>query len=231
MKLSELSLHQVLTKWNHEVRSPFTSIFGLMTMLEDEISDGNTSEALRLMKRLNVNAQRIFNFTNLVLEYAKIDQGEIKLNFNAIKPYYELNFIVENLSNQESFEETKVIIKSFDNEIEMSYDGFYFEKIFQLLLKVFSKITKEIFLEIIVTAENTKTYGVKMSGNLKDNNFVLIDAFRKGIIEDYIDKTKFNVIFGIGMIIFEKYINKLGLKYELNLKDNKLFELTIFFNQ
>ena len=80
LKMQEEALrNSLLSSISHDLRTPLATIIGAATTLE---TDGNLAEdsKSKLVGAINEEAQRISELTNKILEMARLEAGEVKLN-------------------------------------------------------------------------------------------------------------------------------------------------------
>lgn len=76
---------------NHELRTPLTSIIGSLGLLENNVVSQLDSEAAKLVKVANRNADQLLNMVNDILELARLETGRIDLDRESV----DLRAVVE----------------------------------------------------------------------------------------------------------------------------------------
>lgn len=136
----------------HEMRTPLTTINGLLEGLEYGIFD--EKQELRSIQLMRKETTRLIRLVNENLDYENIQMNRIVLKKNKFPLLEALEEIKEQLDPIAKDSNNKIIIKDITNEIEVYADFDRMKQIIVNLLKNALQFTKDG--EITITAKQTK---------------------------------------------------------------------------
>jgi len=209
---SDLLKSLFLANMSHEIRTPMNSIIGFSDILLDKKFDGVNSK--KFLKTINANAKHLEELLNNVLDYAKIEAGELNLEL-----FYE-RFLINDL-----FEELEEIFYDLNCKKNIESVELIFEKRidYEIIVSDFLRL-KQILYNLISNAiKFTENGHIRIGTRVKDN---IITFF----VEDTgigIPKDKLKIIFdkfiqvdasskkehqgtGLGLSIAKSIVNMLG---------------------
>ncbi|TAE72205.1 MAG: PAS domain-containing sensor histidine kinase [Bacteroidetes bacterium] len=224
LQARNFELDQIMYKTSHDIRSPITSVLGLLNLLDDEEKSETITQYLSfLRKRVN----DLDRFTKMMLEHGKSQRAEVvadKIDFELL-----INHALDELKYHPNFSTLKLSVNiKNEKNIEFKTDEFRLKIVLANLIsnaiKYQNTNLENSFLDIDIVIEEHKCKVV-----LKDNGI--------GIEEKYISKI-FDMFFratdkcegsGLGMYIVKQTIKKLegniSLESELNKGTTVSFEL------
>jgi signal transduction histidine kinase/DNA-binding response OmpR family regulator len=131
---------QFFANITHEFRTPLTLILGPIEMMKSEAINPKIHQHLDIMK---MNAQRLLDLINQLLELSKIESGSLKLNASRgnIVPF--IKGIIMSFESIAQTMEIELTIRSSTEQIEIFYDREKLEKVFVNLLSNAIKFTPE----------------------------------------------------------------------------------------
>jgi signal transduction histidine kinase/DNA-binding response OmpR family regulator len=141
-KLHELDMLKLkfFTNVSHEIRTPLTLILGpLNKMLKEEISQAEFKENLNLMHR---NAQNLDRLITQLLDFRKLQSGNLKLNLTDADIVSFIKNIVNSFNNYAHEKEIKLTFTSLKKRLFVSFDPDKIEKILNNLLSNAFKYTE-----------------------------------------------------------------------------------------
>jgi len=124
------------TNISHEFRTPLSLILGPLETLIEQIKDYDIQEQLKMMK---VNADRLLNLINQIMDFRKIENKKIELNLSSsdivvfIRSIYEL-FRTHALSRKIEY--------SFDSSLEQCFMSFDKDKVEKIVFNLLSNAFK-----------------------------------------------------------------------------------------
>lgn len=224
LQARNFELDQIMYKTSHDIRSPITSVLGLLNLLDDEEKSENVSEYLSfLRKRIN----DLDRFTKMMLEHGKSQRAELipqSVNFSEM-----LNNVLDELKYHSYFSNLKVNIAIENKEnVIFKTDIFRLKIIFSNLISnavKYQNITqKESYLNIniVVDAE-------KIVANLQDNGIGIDEKYIPKIFDMFFRATDKGDGSGLGMYIVKQTIKKLNgnirIESQLNQGTNVEFKI------
>ena len=141
-KLHELDMMKLkfFTNISHEIRTPLTLILGpLEKMLRDDNMKGEDQENLKLMHR---NAQNLNKLINQLLDFRKMQTGNLKLNLTEADMVSFLRNIVNTFNDYAIERDIKLTFNTLKKRLFVSFDPDKIEKIINNLLSNAFKYTE-----------------------------------------------------------------------------------------
>ncbi len=142
-KLHEVDMMKLkfFTNISHEIRTPLTLILGpLNKMLQSKETDSNTRENLKLMQR---NAQNLDRLISQLLDFRKLQSGNLKLNLTDADIVRFIKNIVNSFSGYAEEKNIKLTFNTLKERVFVSFDPDKIEKILNNLLSNAFKYTEE----------------------------------------------------------------------------------------
>ena len=205
-------LDQIMYKTSHDLRSPLTSILGLLSLAKVEKDPQKLPEYLGYMEN---RVEKLDNFVKSMLTYAKTSRGEIK----AEVVDWEL-LIDESLGNLDYLSNFKQIMvhkeyHSHNNEQPFLGDLLRLRIIFNNLLgnaiKYADPSKEEPYIRISV-----RTYQEKAIICIEDNGIGIDQQFMQDIGKMFFRATEKSEGSGLGMYIVKQAIEKLEGRMEID---------------
>jgi CheY-like chemotaxis protein len=153
----------------HELRTPLTVILGMTEILKLKIQNLQLGTLVQPVKMIERNSQNLLHLVNEILDLAKIDSGNIKLNLQQADVIPFIKYVGESFHYLAAEKRIKLNIHSADHELVMDYDADKLAIIISNLLSNAIKYTPEegevsVHINSILLAG--KTY---LSIKIKDN--------------------------------------------------------------
>lgn len=142
-KLHEVDMMKLkfFTNISHEIRTPLTLILGpLNKMLQSENVDSSARENLKLMQR---NAQNLDRLISQLLDFRKLQSGNLKLNITEADIVGFIQNIVNSFSGYAEEKNIKLSFNTLKDRVFVSFDPDKIEKILNNLLFNAFKYTEE----------------------------------------------------------------------------------------
>lgn len=186
LKELERLKHQFFMNISHEIKSPLSLILGPLNKLENsDLSKESIQAHLGLIKR---NTNLLTKLVNQLLDYRKLETGNLKLNLKQGK----LNiFLQELVSSFKQFAEDKNIdleLNIVDKAIFFAFDSDKLEKILNNLISNALKytnsggrVTVSVSLTFIDELENTNNYIPSIDTDQQSSQFVKFTIRDTGI--------------------------------------------------
>lgn len=140
-RLHELDMMKLkfFTNVSHEIRTPLTLILGpLEKMLDSEISKPEIQENLKLMHR---NAHNLDGLITQLLDFRKLQSGNLKLNLTEADIVSFIRNIVNSFKDYSKEKDIKLTFTSLKKRLFVSFDPDKIEKILNNLLSNAVKFT------------------------------------------------------------------------------------------
>ena len=158
-KLHEIDMMKLkfFTNISHEIRTPLTLILGpLNKMIQSKTLDGSTKENLHLMQR---NAQNLDRLISQLLDFRKLQSGNLKLNLTEADIVSFVRNIVESFNHYAIEKDIKLTFNTLKKRLFVSFDPDKIEKIINNLLTNAFKYTEAqgsvtVNLSLVFDSEN-----------------------------------------------------------------------------
>ena len=175
-----------LSTMSHEIRTPLNAIIGVSNLLKKK-SDSFPEKIVKDIEVINLNSKNLLSIVNDILDYAKIDAGQIKLEEIEFDLKENLNSVVSSFINSgRSFNSTELKI-NFSQDLP----GFVYSdptRLNQILINLISNALKftpkgSVTLNATVLNETQNTYAIEFSivdtgiGVSREKQEVIFDAF------------------------------------------------------
>ncbi|WP_372648133.1 two-component regulator propeller domain-containing protein [Draconibacterium sp.] len=141
-KLHEIDMMKLkfFTNISHEIRTPLTLILGpLNKMIQSKTFDGATKEDLTLMQR---NAQNLDRLISQLLDFRKLQSGNLRLNLTEADIVSFVRNIVESFNHYAIEKDIKLTFNTLKKRLFVSFDPDKIEKIINNLLTNAFKYTE-----------------------------------------------------------------------------------------
>ncbi|WP_167607215.1 two-component regulator propeller domain-containing protein [Maribellus sediminis] len=141
-KLHELDMMKLkfFTNISHEIRTPLTLILGPLEKLTKKTDvDAEVKENLHMMQR---NAQNLNRLINQLLDFRKLQSGNLKLNLTEADLVSFIRNIVNSFTDYAIEKDIKLTFKTLKKRLFVSFDPDKIEKIMNNLLSNAFKFTE-----------------------------------------------------------------------------------------
>ncbi len=213
-----------LSNMSHEIRTPMNSIIGFSNLLKNPKISDNQRE--KYIKYINKNGENLLNLVGDIIDIAKIESNELRINKKQcdlrelLEEVNESMFKVLELEKKE--EKVRLILKETNhNKVSIFTDCFRLRQILVNLIHNAIKFTSEGFIEFgYIQAQpeellfHVKDTGMGIPEELKSSVF---ERFRK--LEN--SRQKLYGGAGLGLAISRQLVNLLGGKIWLESYQGK----------
>jgi len=181
---SDLLKSLFLANMSHEIRTPMNSIIGFSDILLDKNYDNTNQE--KFLKTINANATHLEELINNILDYAKIEAGEL-----------DLELLYEKFSINELFEELEDIFIDINNKKNIDSVNIIFEKRDDndLIVSDFLRLKQVLYNLISNAIKFTENGHIRIGTRLKDN-----------IITFFVEDSGIGIPENKLKIIFDKFV-------------------------
>jgi PAS domain S-box-containing protein len=225
-----------LANMSHEIRTPMNGILGFAEMLNDDhLGEGNRKKYVEI---INNNGKMLMNLIDDVIDFAKIEAGEIKIlqqdfSLNVLLSQIHASFLSESLKKERDNLKLR-IRKAFSNEdCYIQSDPNRLRQVLTNLVGNAFKFTKEGFIEF--GYESPKNgfieFFVKDTGiGIPQEKLEVI--FERFVQADYSRSRKYGGS-GLGLAISKGFVELLGGKMWATSRENdgSVFYFTIPYKQ
>ncbi|UII34094.1 PAS domain S-box protein [Fulvivirga ulvae] len=207
-------LDQLVYKTSHDLRSPLTSILGLVNIAKIDEDRGHQAEYLG---RIEKSILKLDEFVRSMLNYAKASRTEVKM-----EPF-ELKALIENcitdLEYLESFKQVKTTLIIEGDSKSFTSDPLRLKIIFSnIISNAYKYVNSEVrnsYLKIKAVFTPTE-----LIITFKDNGIGIHRSQIKKIFDMFYRATEKSEGSGLGMYIVKQSINKLGGEISVESKVN-----------
>ena len=208
------------TNISHEFRTPLTLITIPLDRLINSI-DLTDSERNKQLKIIKYNADLMLRLVNQILDFRKLEQNKIQLSMQSINIVEFVHHILNGFQPLAETKEVDLNFKADCDEINMSFDPDFLEKIVNNLLSNAIKFTPKkgrVTLEIEPSNDQVliKVSDTGIGINEKDQEHLFKRYFQKS------DKNKFyRNGSGIGLNLIKNLVELHNGKIEVESKEGK----------
>lgn len=227
-----------LANMSHEIRTPMNAIVGFSDLLDEETT--TEEERQKYVKIIQSRSSDLLTLINDIVDVAKIEVGQIKLNFETVnlnQVLYDLRDYYQKHLKEKADQVTLKIDPSLqDNEAFIRTDKTRLNQILSNLLNNAVKFTHKGYIELCYEVMDNKKimFCVKDTGIgiPKDKKHLVFERFRQ--IEDEMADGKFYGGTGLGLNIVKNLVEILGGEIWFNSvtdknNENKQSGTTFYF--
>lgn len=199
---SNREFRQAITNISHDLKTPLTSAIGYIQMIQaDGISEDKKIEYLHIVE---YRLKSLSNLTNELLEYSKIIEGKIPMNYEQINISNLLRDIISSFYDQLTQHNYTVKINIPDEALYSLGDIASFERIFTNLIQNALRFGTNTFDISLDREKKTILFSNKIANTQELDVELLFDRF-------YIaDKSRNSKSTGLGLAIVKELINSMG---------------------
>jgi len=216
-------LDQLVYKTSHDIRSPLTSILGLVNIAKKDDSPNNKEDYL---SKIEQSILKLDGFVKSMLNYAKASRVDMQIEDLALKELIQgcINDL-EYLDNYYDEVKTEVQIKGTAHSFKSDplRLKIIFSNIISNAFKYYDEEKPESYIKIIV---NIRKKGLSIS--IKDNGIGIDQEHLHKIFDMFYRATEKSEGSGLGMYIVKQSVEKLGGTIEIDSKVNKGTSIEIF---
>lgn len=199
LKKANMAKNEFLANMSHEIRTPINSIFGHNEMIMRESKE---NETIQYATNIQAASKMLLSIVNDILDYADIENGNVKLTtseysiqclLNDIITYEKSNACKKNLEFRLAIDEN-LPQKLFGDSVRLA-------QIFDNLISNAIKYTQNGFVEVCIKWEKTDDKSGVMSVDVKDSGIGIKkeDIDKVSELFNRFDKSKNQHIQGIGL--------------------------------
>lgn len=214
----------------HDLRGPFNGLLGISEMLSGDAENLSGEEIKRFNYLLNLSLKKQFELLTDLLEWAKLQNGSSKLNYQSIKLYSELNSLIVSLQITASLKNIN-IINNVDDNVLLNADKNMLLLVLRNLISNGIKFTnKNGYVKI--SAEQVKD---SIEIIIEDNGIGISEADLKLLLRIDVHHsttgTANEMGTGLGLIlckeIIEKHSGSIKIESKLNIGTKIIIQLPI----
>ena len=136
---------------SHELKTPVTSIKAYTQILEEGFSKRKDKNSAELLRKLNVQVDRLTTLIKDLLDFTRIEGGALKFRMET----YELNDLIEEVTEEMQRSALKqIIIKKLDRSVDLTGDRYRTSQVITNLLSNAIKYSPESKKIIVSTKVN-----------------------------------------------------------------------------
>lgn len=211
---SNREFRQAITNISHDLKTPLTSAIGYIQMIQsDEVSEDKKIDYLHIIE---YRLKSLSNLTNELLEYSKIIEGNILMNYERINISNLLRDIISSFYDQLTQHDYKVRINIPDEALFCMGDSASFERIFTNLIQNALRFGTEIFDISLDREKKVILFSNKITDSQGFDVKLLFDRFYVA------DKSRNSKSTGLGLAIVKELITSMGGTISSYIKEDFL---------
>jgi PAS domain S-box-containing protein len=225
--LKELSdrnfeLDQLMYKTSHDLRSPLSSILGLIQIMELDEDPENMKICLAQVKK---SINRLDEFVKSMLDYGRANKGQLQfseIDFNEL-----LNEVLESLTFTDPHDSFR-IFRLFDGMKDVSFvgDSLLIRVLFSNIISNAFKYAdpgKDSFLKVKINATHSGVFITFL-----DNGIGIKEEHLDNIFDMFYRATEFSSGSGLGLYIVKQIVTKMKGKISLQSKFAEGTKIRVF---
>lgn len=218
---------EFLTNMSHEIRTPMNSILGFAELLKDpHLSSWKQQEFITIIEK---SIERMMNIINDIVDYSRIESGQIELIVSETNVNQELETICDFYRPEAEYKAIQVYLNTpySSSGLTLQTDRYKFYAILAQLMKNAIKFTRTGSIEIGYEVEDhyleffVKDTGIGLTDAQK---CIIFNKFRQGS-ESYNKKYEGA---GLGLSITKAYVEALGGRIWVENNPNELGSVFYF---
>ena len=220
---------EFLGRMSHELRTPLHSVLGFSNVLLKNKHLSLGSRDLDYLRRIRVNAMHLLNLINDLLDLARIEEGDLRLEFSDVDLGPLIRETVHQLEDWGLVEDVAVKVETPDQPYRVRADE---SRLRQILIKLVGnaiKFTNEGSIRVIMDAVDGGPQAIRVVdtgvGIPSDRLATIFDAFEQG--EGGTSRIHYGA--GLGLAISRSLCELMGLDLsaQSTLGEGSTFTITI----
>ena len=206
---------EFLGRMSHELRTPLHSVLGFANVLLKNKHLSLESRDLDYLQRIRVNAMHLLNLINDLLDLARIEEGDLKLEFSEVDVAALIREIVDQLEDWGLMEEVAVQVETPNECHHVRADE---SRLRQVLIKLVGnaiKFTNEGSITVIMDTVDRKPQAIRVVdtgvGIASDRLATIFDAFEQG--DGGTSRVHYGA--GLGLAISRSLCTAMGMDLQL----------------
>lgn len=196
---------------SHELRTPLNIILGYTTIIKENLKDKISSEDKIYLDNLYIGAERLFKSITQMLEFAQIEAGSFKLNFDTI----DLINVFKNciIPYKKRAMERQLDFKTHfgDEPVYVEIDLQCTESVINSLLDNSVKFTQQGFIDVEIRVLEDRDLAVC---KIKDTGVGIstdyLDHLYRPFSQEDLDVGRSYEGNGLGLALSKRYVEKMG---------------------
>jgi signal transduction histidine kinase len=191
-----------LSRMGHELRTPLNVIIGYGELLEDEAESLEPEELRADLHRITSAGRDLLDLINSILDYVKIEAGNLELDRNSFDLHQGVNLVSEIFAEKARQKKLRLDV-AIDGDVPTSVQG-DFVRLRQVLINVLDNAIKftdsgEVFMR--VSCEDRAEDSVLLCFQVTDTGIGIAPELCERIFEDFtqLDGTTERKYGGIGL--------------------------------
>jgi signal transduction histidine kinase len=205
----------------HDLRSPFTSLLGLTKIMTENIKTLSPEKIEKMAGILNKSARNLFNLLENLLQWARMQQGNISFNPESFLLFFEVSGCISSIFDSAENKGIEINLNIPDN-LEVLADMHMFETVIRNVIFNAVKFTPKggrITVSAKTTANNFAEISIRDTG-IGMNNELMSKLFK---LDEQTGRTgtEGEPTTGLGLIICKDFIERHGGKIWVESEEGK----------
>ena len=219
---------EILANTSHELRTPLNGIIGLAEIMRDGQCGQQTTEGISNLSMIVSSAKRLSSLVNDILDFTKIKNSEMTLDFKQVNVYDLICDVIYQLSSIVNQDKVTLHNRVSKNIGSIFADENRSHQIIMNLVGNAIKYTREGSIEV-----HAKKHGEMIAISVTDTGLGIADEFQKQIFKAFEQASNSGVYAkngtGLGLAITEKLVKLHHGRIEVESKLGEGSTFTVFF--
>jgi len=196
---------------SHELRTPLNIILGYSTIIKENLREKITNEDKIYIDNLYTGSERLFKSITQMLEFAQIEAGNYKVNFESLNLVHLIKNCIEPFKVKAAEKKLDFTVKIAKENIFVEVDPQCLEAIINNLTDNAIKFTRQGYIEFEVEEFSEREFAVC---KIKDTGVGIsteyLDHLYRPFSQEELDIGRNFEGNGLGLAISKRYIEKMG---------------------
>lgn len=196
---------------SHELRTPLNIILGYSTIIRENLREKITNEDKIYIDNLYTGSERLFKSITQMLEFAQIEAGNYKMNFESLNLVHLIKNCIEPFKIKAAEKKLDFTVKIAKENIFVEVDPQCLESIINNLTDNAIKFTRQGYIEFEVEEFSEREFAVC---KIKDTGVGIsteyLDHLYRPFSQEELDIGRNFEGNGLGLAISKRYIEKMG---------------------
>lgn len=210
---------QLLANITHEIKSPISSILGIIDVLDKQIKDN--PEQTEYLDMIRFNSHRLMSSLQSVIEISRLESGLARKDFKPVNLVNSMQELIPYFKRQLEGKKISLAVAMPDGEIEIHGDKFLLQESWKILVGNAIKFTKEGQISIGIATPDAVARFIEIS--IADSGVGMSQEYLRSLFTPFSQENSgYNRPYeglGLGLALAKRYVEL--QKGELEIESTK----------